>query len=66
MTNPGNVYVAKGIALLNLKRYDESIAAFRKAETIKDTSRVASQWLKFAQRESESSLSRKQIADLSE
>ena len=66
MTNPGNVYVAKGIALLNLKRYDESIAAFRKAETIKDTSRVASQWLKFAQRESESSFARKQIADLSE
>jgi tetratricopeptide (TPR) repeat protein len=51
--NPGNVYVAKGIALLNMKRFDESISAFRKAKNIAATKRIATEWLKFAERESE-------------
>lgn len=64
--NPGNVYVAKGIALLNLQRYNESIDSFKKAQAIEDTKRLAAQWLKFAERESEAFLSRQQVADLSE
>lgn len=64
--SPGNVYVAKGIALLNLQRFEESIASFRKAKEIKDTSKVASHWLKYAERENELFISRREIADLSE
>ena len=66
LPNSGNVYVAKGIALLNLQRYDESISAFTKAKNIKDTQRIAAQWLKFAERENETSQSRQQVADISE
>ncbi len=50
---PGNIYVVKGIALLNLKRFNESISAFKQAREINETKRIANQWLKFVERESE-------------
>ena len=64
--NPGNIYVVKGIALLNLKRFEESISAFKLAREISETKRIASQWLKFAERESELYNSLKITEDISD
>ncbi|WP_241968725.1 tetratricopeptide repeat protein [Idiomarina tyrosinivorans] len=48
LANPGMMYLAKGMALLNLERYQESIAAFSKAQQFQQTQANAQQWLQYA------------------
>ena len=51
LTNPGNLYLALGMASFNLKQFDKAMAAFEQGKTIKSSERMASQWLKFVERE---------------
>ncbi len=45
LKSPGRIYLARGIAQLNLKKYEEAIANFEKAQGIEKTSQAAEQWL---------------------
>lgn len=51
LENPGNLYLALGMASFNLKQFDQAMAAFNKATEIKSSKRMATQWLKFVERE---------------
>lgn len=51
LTNPGNLYLALGMANFNLKQFDQAIEAFNQAKTIKTSERMAAQWVKFVERE---------------
>ena len=51
LTNPGNVYLALGMANFNLKRFDQAIQAFNSAKGIKSSKNTATQWLKYVARE---------------
>ena len=51
LANPGNLYLALGMASFNLKQFDDALDAFNQAVKIKSSKKMASQWLKFVQRE---------------
>ena len=51
LSNPGNLYLALGMANFNLKQFDDAIVAFTKAKDVKSSERMATQWLKFVERE---------------
>ena len=51
LSNPGNLYLALGMANFNLKQFDNAISAFTKAQKVKSSERMAAQWLKFVERE---------------
>lgn len=51
LANPGNLYLALGMANFNLKQFDQALEAFTKAKDIKSSERMATQWLKFVERE---------------
>lgn len=51
LKNPGNLYLALGMASFNIKAYDKAIAAFTEAKGITASKRMATQWLKFVERE---------------
>ncbi len=51
LSNPGNLYLALGMANFNLKQFDQAIIAFTTAKSIKSSERMATQWLKFVERE---------------
>jgi tetratricopeptide (TPR) repeat protein len=42
-----NAYIVKGMALFSLKRYDESIKAFKSARKDDRSKKMATQWLKY-------------------
>ncbi|AAV82946.1 CDC27 family protein [Idiomarina loihiensis] len=48
LDNEGNLYLAEGMALLNLKRYEQAIESFEQAAEIEGAERSAKQWLKYA------------------
>ncbi|MDV6315693.1 tetratricopeptide repeat protein [Idiomarina sp. HP20-50] len=48
LDSAGNLYLAEGIALLNLKRYEQAVASFELAQEHEAVSRSAKQWLKYA------------------
>lgn len=48
LDNEGNLYLAEGMALLNLKRYEQAIESFEQAGNWEATERQAKQWLKYA------------------
>jgi hypothetical protein len=54
LTNPGNAYLALGMANVNLKQFDAAIDAFTSAKEIKSAQRMATQWLKFVEQEQKS------------
>lgn len=51
LTNPGNLYLALGMANFNLKQFDQALEAFNQATKIKSSERMAAQWVKFVERE---------------
>ncbi|QTH63038.1 hypothetical protein J1N51_09800 [Psychrosphaera ytuae] len=51
LTNPGNLYLAMGMAYFNLKEFEASIDALNQAKEHKSVQRMAKQWLKFVERE---------------
>ena len=51
LTNPGNLYLALGMAYFNLKQFESSIEALSEAKKHKSVQRMAKQWLKFVERE---------------
>jgi len=51
LSNPGNLYLALGMANFNLKQFDQALDAFTQAQRIKTSERMAAQWLKFVERE---------------
>ena len=51
LTNPGNAYLALGMANVNLKKFDDALDAFKSAKEIKSSQRIATQWLKFVEQE---------------
>lgn len=53
LDNEGNLYLAEGMALLNLKRYDQAIESFEQAAEIEGVERSAKQWLKYAKSQHE-------------
>lgn len=48
LDNEGNLYLAEGMAQLNLKRYEKAIESFEQAAEIEGAERSAKQWLKYA------------------
>ncbi|MCK7459479.1 tetratricopeptide repeat protein [Idiomarina aminovorans] len=48
LDNEGNLYLAEGMALLNLKRYEQAVESFEQAGGREATQRQAKQWLKYA------------------
>jgi len=56
LDNPGNLYLALGMASFNLKKFDQALTAFTKASEIKSSKRMATQWLKFVEREKKSAM----------
>lgn len=51
LDNPGNLYLALGMASFNLKQFDQALEAFQQATNNKSAKRMAQQWLKFVERE---------------
>lgn len=51
LDNPGNLYLALGMASFNLKQFDQALEAFKQATNHKSAKRMAQQWLKFVERE---------------
>lgn len=51
LSNPGNLYLALGMASFNLNKFDKALTAFEQAKEIKSSNRMAVQWLKFVERE---------------
>ncbi|MCW8865530.1 MAG: hypothetical protein OQK22_11595, partial [Colwellia sp.] len=47
----GNMYLAKGMANFNLKAFEQSLAAFVKAEKLPKIKKTAQQWAKYVERE---------------
>ena len=48
LDNEGNLYLAEGMAQLNLKHYEQAIESFEQAAEIEGAERSAKQWLKYA------------------
>ena len=55
---PGNLYLVKGMAHLNLEEYNSSIKAFKEATKIKETGvkEIAEKWLQHVMREQDRAL----------
>lgn len=53
LTNPGNLYLALGMAHFNLESYDNALTAFEQAKSHKSSKAMATTWLKFVAREQE-------------
>lgn len=51
LDNPGNLYLALGMASFNLKQFDQALEAFEQAVQHKSAKRMAQQWMKFVERE---------------
>lgn len=51
LDNPGNLYLALGMANFNLKQFDQALEAFEQAKAFKNAKKMAQQWLKFVERE---------------
>ncbi|MDO6720431.1 hypothetical protein Q4575_13515 [Psychrosphaera sp. 1_MG-2023] len=51
LDNPGNLYLALGMANFNLKQFDQALQAFEQAKAYKNAKKMAQQWLKFVERE---------------
>lgn len=51
LTNPGNLYLALGMAHFNLESYDDALTAFEQAKNHKSSKAMATTWLKFVARE---------------
>ncbi|MDB2374196.1 hypothetical protein N9W11_06505 [Psychrosphaera haliotis] len=51
LTNPGNLYLALGMAHFNLKEFEAAIEALNMASEYKNVQRMATQWLKFVEKE---------------
>lgn len=51
LTNPGNLYLALGMAHFNLESYDDALNAFEQAKSHKSSKAMATTWLKFVARE---------------
>jgi tetratricopeptide (TPR) repeat protein len=49
----GNMYLAKGMANFNLKKFKDSLSAFEKAEKLPKIKKTAQQWAKYVEREQE-------------
>jgi tetratricopeptide (TPR) repeat protein len=64
LDNPGNVFVASGIAYFNLKNYPAAIEQFTLAKDQKRQTRIAAQWLAFAERESQNQSKSRNIRPL--
>jgi tetratricopeptide (TPR) repeat protein len=48
LDNEGNLYLIKGMASLNLKRYEQATSHFEQALGYQTTEQSAQQWLKYA------------------
>lgn len=51
LKRPDTAHVVNGMALFNLKRYSESIAAFEKAKKHEKSKKIATQWLRYVKGE---------------
>jgi len=51
LPNPGNLYLALGMAHFNLKEFEAAIEALNMASEYKNVQRMATQWLKFVEKE---------------
>lgn len=51
LNRPDLAHVARGMALFNMKRYEEAKAAFRRARNFSDSERIASQWVRYVSSE---------------
>ena len=47
----GNMYLVKGMANFNLKRFDQALLAFTAAQKIKKVKKMAQQWYQYVERE---------------
>ena len=47
LDRPDLAHIARGMALFNMQRYEESKAAFRRARKFSDSERVAAQWVRY-------------------
>ncbi len=47
LNRPDLPHVARGMALFNMKRYNEAIAAFRRARRYDESKRIAAQWIRY-------------------
>lgn len=54
LNNSGNAYLALGMANVNLKQFNAALEAFKSAEEIPSSKRMATQWLKFVEQEQKS------------
>lgn len=50
LKSQGNAYLVLGMAHFNMKQYDQAIQAFSDAESVKESKRMASQWLAYVER----------------
>jgi len=57
----GNMYLAKGMAHFNLKRFEQSLNAFANAEKQQKTKKSAQQWAKYVAREQENYRQQQQV-----
>ncbi len=57
----GNMYLAKGMAHFNLKRFEQSLNAFANAEEQVKTKKTAQQWVKYVAREQENYRQEQQV-----
>ncbi|NVK24051.1 MAG: tetratricopeptide repeat protein [Gammaproteobacteria bacterium] len=53
LSNPGNLYLALGMAHFNLESFDDALKAFEQAQAHKSSKAMATTWLKFVAREQE-------------
>ncbi|GHE87824.1 tetratricopeptide repeat protein [Thalassotalea profundi] len=47
----GDMHLVLGMAFFNLKKFDESLLAFKSAENIKSSAKTATQWYQYVKRE---------------
>lgn len=50
LKSQGNAYLVLGMAYFNMKQYDAAIEAFNGAKDVKESKRMASQWLAYVER----------------
>ena len=55
LSNPGNLYLALGMAHFNLKEFEAAIDALNMAAEYKNVQKMATQWLKFVEKEKSTS-----------
>lgn len=51
LDNPGNIYIALGMAQFNLKDFSSAMKSFQLAKNEKQQSKVADQWLRYVKKE---------------